>query len=106
MPIFAGLVGSLFSALAVYLAKFLTVRVAAIAAAVTTFGVLTLGLFAAAVGLTSTLTVAFPSIVMTGVWLMLPDNLVPCFAAIIATDTVVALYRWNTSNVRIAASVS
>lgn len=103
MPILGGLLVSLFGSLATFLTKFLAVRAAAVVAAIAAFLTLTLGLYAAAAAAHATLTVAFPSMLMTGVWLMVPDNAGICLGALIATDTAVALYRWNVENLHIAS---
>jgi hypothetical protein len=104
MPLLGGLLVTLFGGLATWLTGFLSLRVAIAAAGIAAFSALTLALFAAASGLASGITAAFPSIVMTGVWLMVPDNAIPCIAAIISCDTAMAIYRWNVTNVNIATS--
>lgn len=106
MPLLASLVVTLFGGFASYLTAFLTVRAATIAAALATFATLNVALYATATALTATLTTAFPSVLMTGVWLMSPDNLVPCFSIIIGCDTACALYRWNSGALKLAAGVA
>lgn len=102
MPILGALLVSLFGGMLSFFVKFLAVRAAAVAAALTAF-LVTIGLFytAAAAAYVSIAT-AFPAIVMTGVWLFVPDNAGVCLAAIIATDTAAALYRWNMEGLHIA----
>jgi len=106
MPLLGSLVVTLFGGIASFLVRFLAVKAAAVAAAVATFGALTVALYAAASGAATAIAVAFPPVMLTGVWLFVPDNAVACMAACIACDTAVALYRWNTGTLKLAASVS
>lgn len=104
MPLLGGLLVTLFGSLATWLAGFLPLRIAIAAAGIAAFGALTVALFTAMSALAAGIAGTFPTIVMTGVWFMVPDNTAPCLSAIIACDTAVAIYRWNVSNVNIATS--
>lgn len=106
MPILGSLLVSLFGGLAGFFVKFLGVRAAAVAAALTTFGTLTVALYAAVAAVAAGLQTTFPAIVLTGVWLFVPDNATACVAACIACDSLCALYRWNTGTLKIAAFTS
>lgn len=104
MPILGGLLVSLFSGLASFFATWLGLRAAAVAAALATFATLNAALYAAALAAVAGIGATFPSIVMTGVWLMVPDNAVLCFSAIATCDTFCALYRFNNGALRLAAT--
>jgi len=106
MPILGSLLVTLFGGLATFFVRFLAVRAAAVTAAIATFVALTAALYGSALALQAGLEVAFPSIVLTGVWLFVPDNAVACLAACIGCDTACALYRWNTGTLRLAAFTS
>lgn len=109
MPLLAGLLTSLFGGVAAFFSAWMTKKAAFAVAAVTTFAALTVGLFAAMTLLFSGLIVAFPEaspVVLTGLWVALPDNAIPIVAICISTDTAVALYRWNVENLRLAAYVT
>jgi mannitol-specific phosphotransferase system IIBC component len=106
MPLLGSLIISLFGGIASFLVRFLAVRAAAVTAAVATFTALTVALYAVVAGLAAGIAATFPGLVLTGVWLFVPDNAVACFAACIACDTACALYRWNTGTLKLAASVA
>ena len=106
MPVLGGLIVSLFGGLASFFVRFIGVRLAAIDAAVGTWGALTVALYTAAGAVSATLSATFPPFIMTGVWLFVPDNAVACVSAAMMCDTLVALYRWNTGTLRLAAAVS
>lgn len=103
MPSLAGLLVSMFAGLVPFFARFVALRAAAITAAITTFVLLTTGVYAALSLLASGIVLTFPPIVMTGVWMFVPDNVVGCMTAIAATDAACALYRWNVSHLHLAA---
>lgn len=105
MPLLGSLLVSLFGSVAVFLAKFVGVRVAGMAAAFATFTALTAAVYVAAGVLAATVAASFPGIVMTGVWLFVPDNAPLCVSAMLATDVMVALYRWNLGGLRLVSSV-
>ncbi len=107
MPLLGGLLISLFAQLAAFLAHWVGKKAALGAAAVATFGVLTVGLYGAlALGLNA-VALAWPGGVGgTFLWLAVPDIVPTCIAATIACDTAVALYRWNSENLRLLATVT
>lgn len=106
MPLLGSLIVSVFGGLAAFLVRFLAVRAAAVAAAVGTFAALTGAIYASAAALVAGIAATFPAIVLTGVWLFVPDNAGVCLAAVIACDTACALYRWNTGTLKLAAFTS
>jgi hypothetical protein len=109
MPLLAGLLVTLFSGLVGLLTTWLTKKVALVVAAIATFGALTIALVVAMQALVAGLLLAFPEVdpvVLTFLWVAVPDNLPACVAACIGADTAVALYRWNSANLRLAASVT
>jgi hypothetical protein len=106
MPILSSLLVTLFGGLAGFFAKFVGVRVAAVAAALTAFSTLTIATYGALAAAAATINVTFPSILMTGVWMFVPDNTGLCLTAIIACDTACALYRWNAGAIDLAAKTS
>ncbi len=108
MPLLAGLLVSMFSGLAGFLATWLTKKIAIAAAAILTFGALTLGMGLAMKALIAGASVAFPSlgaVAMSLVWVALPDNAAWVVATTISADTVIALYRWNVAHLDFAAKV-
>jgi len=106
MPILSGLLVSIFGVFATFLTKFLGVRLAAIVAAVASFTALLVGTYGALAATAAGITATFPTMLMTGVWLFVPDNASACLAAGIACDTVCALYRWNDGALQLAAKTS
>lgn len=105
MPILGQLIVSLFASLAAFLVKFLAVRTAIMAAAFATFTALTVAVYVAAGVLAATIVATFPGMVMTGVWLFVPDNAPACVAAMIACDVLIAVYRWNIGSLKLVSSV-
>lgn len=95
MPVLGGLLLSLFGGFASFLAGFMAVKTAKIVAALAAFTALNVALWAAAAAIFATLGAVFPTIVMTGVWVMVPDNATVCLSARLAWDTALALHRWN-----------
>lgn len=108
MPLLGGLFMLLFSALTEFFVKYVTKKMALMAAAVATFIALTLGFWAAVTAALAGIAYTFPggSAVAVGVWLMVPDNAPACFSALLAVDTAVGLYRWNVENLRLASYVT
>ena len=108
MPILAGLLVSMFSGLVQFLAKWFTKKLAIGVAAVGTFGVLTLALWAA-IGLAYAgvaATFSYDSGVAIGLWVAFSYNGQALLAACVAVDTAVALYRWNVENLRLMAYIT
>ena len=109
MPVLAARFLSGFSGFASFLAVFVTKKVALAVAAVAAFSILTTGLYAAMAVAISGLIGSFPesgSAISTMLWVALPDAVPLMISACIGADTVIALYRWNVENVRLAATVS
>lgn len=108
MPILAGLLVTLFGSLFQAFLKFASQKVALAAAAITTFGALTVALLAGLSTIIAGLHATLPNMpgLMTGIWVAMPDSTVPCIGAYFAADTAIALYAWNTQNLRLAAYVT
>ncbi len=102
MPLLGGLLVSLFGGLLTFFVKFLAVRGAAVAAALATFAALWAVVFTAASVAASSVTMAFPTMAMTGVWLFVPDNAPVCLAAILSIDTAALMYKWNYTGLQLA----
>lgn len=108
MPLLGSMLINLFTGLITYFCQWFTKKVAIGAAAVATFSALTLVLWAAIGAVMGTIVYAVPgdSAFMTGLWVALPGNASACFAATIAADTAVALYKWNQENLRLMAYIT
>lgn len=106
MPLLGSLLVTLFGSIASFLVKFLGVRLAAITAAIATYTTLTLALYAAMAAAAQGIAAAFPSLWLTGIWIMVPDNAGACLSACILADTAVALYRWNMGSLQLAAGAA
>ncbi len=109
MPFLAIWLGALFVQFAVWLAQWMTKKVAFAVAAIATFSLLTLGLVAAMQALIAGMILVFPEshpMVLTIMWVGIPDNATLCLGAVIAADTAVALYKWNVENLRLASYVT
>lgn len=103
MGILAGFLASLFATLVSWFGHWMAKKVAVALAAITAFGTLTIALFAALSLLVNSLLAVFPGEVLsTFLWLAVPDTVAPTIAAVIACDTAIVLYQWNTQNVKIA----
>jgi len=108
MPLLAGFLGGLFAGIAEFFAKWLAKKTAIVAAAISTFAVLTGVLFAAGSALVAGLDLAAPSVpgLTTALWIAVPDNFAVCMSICISTDTACALYRWNVGNLQLANSAT
>lgn len=107
MPLLGGLLVTLFSGLASYLSAWMAKKAAFAVAAIATFGLLTVALIAALQALVAGVVLAFPEVdpvVLSIVWMVLPDNATTCVGIAIAADTAIALYRWNVENLRLATA--
>lgn len=105
----AGMFLALFSGLAGFFAKWVAQKTAFAAAAIGTFGILTVGLYAVLSGLLAGLMATFPAsggVVATLVWAVTPPQLPAGIAAVISAETAITLYRWNVENLRLAAYVT
>lgn len=108
MPVLASLLVTLFSGIASFFASFMAKKVAFAAAAVATFAVLTTAFFAAVAAMLSGISFVFPesdSVVMVMIWAATPPQVTAGLPVALAFDTALALYRWNVSNLNLAASV-
>lgn len=108
MPLLAGLLVNLFAGVAGFFAQWLTKKTALAAAAVAVFATLTVTLYTAVGAMLTAVAVAVPadSALLMGMWVAFPDNVQPLIALAIATDTSIALYRWNVENLRLMAYVT
>ncbi len=103
MGILAGFLASMFGMLVSWFGYWVTKKVAVALAAISAFGVLTVALLAALSVMVSSLLAVFPGEVLsTFIWLAVPDSVAPTIAAVIACDTAIAVYQWNTANVKMA----
>lgn len=104
MPLLAALITSLFVAIAEFFAKFITRKVAAVAAGFTIMATITTALYVGLGVLVTSIAWAFPThpALATGIWIMIPDNAAACIAAAIAADVSIAVYRLNVLNVQFA----
>ena len=109
MPWLASLFVTLFGGLASFFAQYLTKKVALAAAAISTFGLLTVGFYATLSALIAGLLTSFPvsgGLISTMIWLAVPDSAPAIIAAVIGADTALALYRWNVDNLKLASYVT
>lgn len=109
MPILAGLIGSLFGGLASFFAQFMAKKAAFAVAAVAAFTALTVALVAAMQAMIAGVVVVFPEtngIVLTAIWVALPDSATTLIGMVLSADAVIALYRWNVQNLQLASYVS
>lgn len=107
MPILGSLLVSLFGGLATFLAQWMAKKAAFAVAAIATFGALTIALYGGLAALIAGLLVAFPGgIPGTFLWLAVPDSAPVAVASCIAADTAIALYTWNSENLRLASYVT
>lgn len=108
MPLLAGFLGALFGALAEFFVKFFAKKTALGAAAISTFGILTVALFTTISALGAALNLATPAVpgLSSALWLVIPDNFAACMAIAISVDTACALYNWNVGNLKLAVTVT
>ena len=95
IPWLAGILGGIASALIGFFSKFVTARLAVVAAGVVIIVSLTAGLFAALEGLLAGLTYVMPSEIAEGVALVTPGNLTTCLSIIITAHMLRYAYDWN-----------
>lgn len=95
---------ALFGGLASFLAEHVSKRVFFATSGIIVFGGLTSGLFLAMNTAFAGISHIAPSgsMLLTGMWVALPDNVPNCIAAVIEFDIMMALYHWNTVNMKIA----
>lgn len=108
MPILAGLLVALFDKLLAYFAQYFTKKVALGLSAVAIFAGLTTALMVTLKALITGAMAFLPSYpgMEVAAWVAVPGNLVPALSACIATDSAVALYRWNVENLKILAYIT
>jgi len=105
MPILGALLVSLFGGVATFLSQFLVKKAAFAVAAIAAFSLLTVGLYVGMSALLTGLLLVFPEtgpVILTFIWVAVPDVVPVAVSAMIAADTASALYRWNTGNLRLA----
>lgn len=108
MPIIAGFLVSIFSAITGFFAKWLSKKLAIGLSAVAVFASLTGVLWAVIGAALSTITIALPSdsFLLMGLWIAVPDSAQVIIAATVSADTAVALYRWNVQNLKLLTYVT
>jgi len=110
MPILGGLLVTLFGSFATWLAQWVTKKVAFGVAAIATFAVLTAILYAVVAGILAAVSIAFPmgtnDILCSIFYAINTDAALGLFAVTVAGDTAVALYAWNSENLRLATYVT
>lgn len=101
MPVLGALVAALFGALVdffvVYFTRTIALKLAFTALIVTAFGVLYVAMQALVAGIAYTM----PSGLVVVFEFVFPSNVVPCMAAVIACDSVVAGFRIFAAGVKI-----
>jgi hypothetical protein len=108
MPILAGLLVSIFSALVQFLVTYVSKKLAIGLAALGIFAGLTVALWAgiglALAGVAATF--SYDSGFSIGLWVAVSHNGQAVAAATVAADTAIALYKWNVENLRLLAYVT
>jgi len=104
MPIFGGLIASLFVGIAEFFAKWITRKVAVIGAGIAVMASITAALFLALSAVIAGIAVTFPMnpALATGIWILIPDNATACIAAMLGWDVTLHVYRLNVLNVQFA----
>ena len=95
MPLLAGAILGLFSALVAFFAKIFTKRIALAAALLVAVIALTTALYTAVTGLLTGITYAMPSFVNNAMCWLMPDNLNECVTVIVAAKILEYGYIWN-----------
>ena len=95
MPILAGLIAAVGSALASFFATFLTKKVALAVALVAAVVLLTGTIYVTLEGLFSAVAYVMPSYVQDAACMLLPSNLQACMTAIIAGKVAEYVYIWK-----------
>lgn len=101
MPLLGALITSLFVGIAEFFAKWVTRKVAVIAAGIAVFATLTATLYLALAVLVAGIVATLPAsnALAIGIWLAVPDNGPAVVAACLAADAAIAIYRMNMLNV-------
>lgn len=93
IPWLATVIGSGLTGLIAFFGKFLTKKLAVVAAVVTAAAVFTAAFIASIEGLMAGISYAMPS---TGNWFVfLPDNVSACVSAILGAELIRWVYDWN-----------
>lgn len=102
MPLLAGALTALFLGIAEFFAKWITRKVAVIAAGIAVMATITGILFFALSIAIMALQQTFPMnpALATGIWIMIPDNAAACIAAMLGWDATLHVYRMNVLNVQ------
>ena len=105
MPLLAAMLSGIFTSIAGFFASFVGKKLAVAMTAIATLTTLTVGLYGALSLALNGIAAQVPALpgAQIGIWVAVPDNLPTCFAAILSTDTVIALYRWSMNNLKILA---
>ncbi len=98
MPLLGGLLTTLFSGLAAWLAQYLTRKVAFAAAAAVTYSALTLGLYVvmrAALASTANVTSGLPQIFLQAMQMAIPPIAPACISTYVTVWTACTVYTWQ-----------
>ena len=95
IPILAGILGGLFSALFQSLADVLTKRLALVVAGVAIIAGLTTAFFTLITGLFSAISAVAPNSLGLAISLVIPDNASACVSAIMTARMARWAYEWN-----------
>ena len=106
MPLLGGLLVVIFDKLFGAWADTLTRKAVIITTAVATITALTVAFVAGLQALATSLLVALPSGIGTGVWIVVPYNASACLGVIFAADSACAIYAWSRDKVTLAAQVA
>lgn len=109
MPLLAGLLVTLFGNLFQWFLKYAGTKVALAAAAITVFAGLTAALMVTITGILTGLNAALPtslSGLAIGIWIAVPDQTAACITAYYSADAAIALYSWNSQNLKLASYIT
>lgn len=94
MPVLAGYLGSIFTAIVAFLSTWLTRRVAVVLAAVAAIGTVFTAFYSAILALYSSIAVGFP-VVPTYFGCFLPTNIDECLSVILTAMLLRWVYDWQ-----------
>lgn len=95
IPWLASVLGGMFTAIAVWLAQYMTRRLALVLAAIALIAALTAALFSALNASIAALSLAVPSQYSAGIAMICPSNLPACVSIIITAHLLRYAYDWN-----------
>lgn len=101
LPWLAGVIGGLFASVLGFFTKYLTKRLAIVAAAVTAIVGLTTAFFAAISTLLGGLTAAIPADVVMLLGHIMPANVTACISALLSAQVLRYAYEWNVKVVQL-----